>query len=380
MKNNDNMNIPAETLNRYRNIAVVCLTAAVIAVLSFWCWFKEENTFSESERRVLKTLPELSWESIAEGDFMAEFESYTQDQFPLRDSFRSVKSAASFYAFGKRDNNGLYIAEGSVSKLDYPMNTAGVDHACDRLKYLYDEYISGSDAKVYLSIVPDKNYFLAEKNGYLSMDYDRFTDYVRERTDYMEYIDVADTLDTVSYYRTDSHWRQEVLAPTVERLAQGMGVDVLAEYTENTLDNPFYGVYSGQIALPLEPDEIKYLTSETLDGCVVTSYDTGEPVARDVYDMKKAYSRDPYEMFLGGADALMTIENPNAESERELVMFRDSFASSIAPLLVEGYAKITMIDIRYIRSEMVGNYVTFDDQDVLFIYSTMMLNSGSAFK
>ena len=34
-------------------------------------------------------------------------------------------------------------------------------------------------------------------------------------------------------------------------------------------------------------------------------------------------------------------------TDRELVIFRDSFASSLAPLLMEQYAKITLVDIRY---------------------------------
>ncbi|MBQ8010603.1 MAG: hypothetical protein IJ265_03530, partial [Oscillospiraceae bacterium] len=98
------------------------------------------------------------------------------------------------------------------------------------------------------------------------------------------------------------------------------------------------------------------------------------------YDMEKAAGRDPYELFLCGADALVTIENPEAASDRELIVFRDSFGSSLVPLLAEGYSKITVIDIRYVQPAMLGNLVEFKGQDVLFLYSTLILNNSLALK
>ena len=84
--------------------------------------------------------------------------------------------------------------------------------------------------------------------------------------------------------------------------------------------------------------------------------------------------------FLTPAKSRITIENPNAATDKELVIFRDSFGSSIAPLFAETYSKITLVDIRYLPSEMVGRFVTFDNQDVLFLYSTPVLNNSVTMK
>ena len=98
----------------------------------------------------------------------------------------------------------------------------------------------------------------------------------------------------------------------------------------------------------MQPDELRYLTSETLEDCTVYNYETGKPGA--VYDMEKGAGNDPYELFLSGSiSSSLSIENPNAETDRELIVFRDSFGSSLAPLLAEGYAKITLADIRYLH-------------------------------
>lgn len=96
--------------------------------------------------------------------------------------------------------------------------------------------------------------------------------------------------------------------------------------------------------------------------------------------MNEAYGKDPYEMFMSGSDALIVVDNPNAKTDKELVIFRDSFGSSISPYFISSYKKITLIDIRYIQSDMLGFFIKFNNQDVLFMYSTMMLNSSLGFK
>ncbi len=366
--------------DKTKSIVLTAVIATMILSLSVWCVAKAPDEYSDSERRVLASFPEITWDSIISADFMADFEDYTLDQFPLRDVFRSIKAFGEKYIFARKDNNDIYTADGHISKLEYPLNSPMLDHAAEKFASIYNKYLKDNGTQVYFSIIPDKNYFLAEKNGYLSLDYDKLISYMKEKTSYMTYIDVTDKLSADDYYSTDTHWRQENITDIAEFIGECMNANVTAQYTENTLDNPFYGVYYGQAALPFKADTLKYLTNDVLDKCIVTSYDTGKPVTKSVYDMEEAYGKDPYEMFMSGSDALITVENPSAKTDRELVMFRDSFGSSLSPLLVEGYRKITLVDIRYINSSMLGSFVNFENSDVLFIYSTMLLNNSLALK
>ena len=53
------------------------------------------------------------------------------------------------------------------------------------------------------------------------------------------------------------------------------------------------------------------------------------------------------------------------------------------PLLIENYSKITMIDLRYISSDLLGQVDIIDfneNQDVLFLYSTPVINSSLTLK
>lgn len=361
-----------------KNQIVTYVLTAFFLVLSLWAWIRQPDDFSDSERRQLAAFPEVSMKSISSGEFMEDFESYTLDQFPLREKFRSLKAVCTFYLFREKDNNDVYLAKGYASKLEYPMKEDSISRAAGRFAYVYDKYLKNTEVKTYFSIIPDKNVYLAEANGYLSMDYKALYTLIKEQMNYAKYIDITGLLSLEDYYKTDTHWRQEKLIPVAEALGDGMGTQVGAEYALKTLDIPFYGVYYGQSALPLAPEELNYFTNETLENCVVYDYQNNKQTV--IYDMEKAFGKDPYEMFLSGSLPLLTIENPNAATDKELILFRDSFGSSIAPLLVEGYSKITLVDIRYIHPDLLGKYIEFRNQDVLFLYSTLVLNNGETIK
>ena len=278
-----------------------------------------------------------------------------------------------------RGDYNYYTEDGYVSEVEYPMNEGSLDYAAGRFKNIYNMYLKNKKTNVYFSIIPDKNYFLAEDAGQLCMDYNAFIEYMKEKTDYMQYIDIMDLLSIEDYYKTDTHWRQEKIVDVAQRIGEAMGVTLAGNYKENVLDHPFGGVYYGQSGLPfLKEEELVYLTSDVLDNCTVKTYDkNGKPISMGIYDMEKAYDKDPYEIYLSGSLSLIEITNPNATTAKELVIFRDSFGSSLSPLLVEGYAKVTVVDIRYMNSSMLNRYVRFNNQDVLFIYSTLVLNNSS---
>lgn len=362
----------------YKHAFTVFLLATFLFTFSVWAAVKPADELSLSERRKLAQFPTLNAQTVLSGKFMSDFESYTLDQFPLREEWRTLKALTGQHLFAQKDNNDVYLAGGYAAKLEYPLNESSIDRAAERFRFLYEQYMAETDAKIYLSVIPDKNYFLAEEHGYPALDYDALVASLRTQTDFAQYIDLFPHLSPENYYRTDSHWRQETLLPTAQAIASAMGTSLSGTYTEQTLEQPYYGVYCGYAALPMESDTLTYLTNETLEGCTVYNYETGK--TGSVYALERADGSDPYEVFLSGSVSLLTIENPNADTDRELIVFRDSFASPLAPLLAEGYAKITLADIRYLPASQLGNYLTFDDQDVLFLFSVSVLNHSETLK
>lgn len=370
-----------------KDVILMLVFIVLVFGISFWCFGKKVDDYSYSERRVLAQMPELSVQNIQKGTFMKDFETYTLDQFPLRDDFRSLKSLVSLGIFRNKDNNDIYYANGHLSKLEYSLQIEMLDYAVSKMQKIYDLYLKENKSTCYFSIIPDKNFFLAKQNGYLSMDYEKLFSYMKEKVLFARYLDIVPFLSLEDYYYTDTHWRQEKIVDVAEYLKVSMSEEKereketeLSAYEIKELEQDFYGVYFGQAALPVRPDRLYYLTNETLENCIVTSYDTGKAAEADLYDMEKAKGKDAYELFLTGANALLTIENPSAQNGKELIVFRDSFGSSLVPLLADNYAKITVVDIRYVQSEILGKLVDFHGQDTLFIYSTLILNQSRALK
>jgi len=353
------------------------IVLAVWLSLTVFCIIKPQDDFSSAERRQLSKFPEVSVNSVASGKFASEFESYTLDQFPLRDSFRTIKAVTEFDLLGKLDNNDIYIKDGQAAQLLYPLSENSVNNAAEKITSIYETYIEGSDCNVAVVPIPDKGYYLAEKNGYPSLDYGRMFDVLKEKLPFATFCDITDTLDEDSYYPTDTHWKQENLLPTAQKIADIFGVSVY-DGEVKTAKEDFYGVYYGQSALPLKADKINYITNDPIENLTAYNYETNE--TGGVYVSEKLDGRDAYDFFLFGASPLVEIKNPECTTGRELVIFRDSYTSSIAPLLVKDYSRVLLVDTRYMASAFIGQYIDFENQDVLFMYSTSLLNSSYVLK
>lgn len=339
--------------------------------------FSPKDTYSSSERRYLASFPEVSVSSVLSGRFMEQFETYATDAVPKRDAFRSLKALLALSVFQKKDNNGLYLTNGYLSKMEYPLKEAALTKALDKFKMLLEKYLD-KEKKAYMSLIPDKNVFLAEKSAHLSIPFSEAEKKVEEMTDFGEYISLSSLLDREDFYKTDTHWRQEKIEKVAIKLAKSMGANLSASY-EKKLANPhFHGVYHGQMALPLSSEPLYYLESEALKKVKVFDLQNNKEIP--VYDETLAKGRDPYEMFLSGSLSLIRVENPLAKHPKKLVIFRDSFASSLAPLLFSGYSEITLVDIRYINSMSLDRFVDFKDSDILFLYSLLVLNNSETLK
>lgn len=333
---------------------------------------------SASERRPLATFTPPTWESVFDKKFMTEFdENYSMDSFFARDKFREIKAHVQFDLLGLLDSGGIFFADGHVSKLE-ELNESSVSGAAEKFAKLISRYLSGMN--VYYSVIPDKNYYIAEKNGYPAMDYEKLLSLLSEELTEADYIDIFGELGADSYYTTDLHWDQAQIAGAAKALLDFMGSGQYFDGGFNVKSKEgFYGVYRGQAALPMAADTMYYLENDAVINAIVKrlDVDSREFVECLMYEIDAFGGIDPYDLFLSGAQPLITIENPLAENEKQLYIFRDSYTSSLAPLLTSAYSKITLIDLRYIADGLLEQFISFEEgSDVLFLYGTMLLNSS----
>ncbi len=376
--------------DKTKYIIIIALFVALIGGFLIASVILEDKDISYSERRPLEQMPELNIKDVVSTEFMKDFGDYVLDQFPLREGFRKVKAFVHYNILGQKDNGGVYEYNGNISKLQYPLNENSIINASNKFNSLMQNYFP--DANVYFSIIPDKNYFLTQENGYLDIDYDKLQQLMNDNIKGMQYINIFGELNADSYYNTDIHWKQEEIISVAQKLAQEMGfIDAIKNlsYDKTSLDG-FYGVYGGQYALNVNSDTLTYLKNDLMKNWTVSILDEKNGLNEEgkfnfkevgVYAPDRFNGTDPYDVFLHGATPLVVINNANNTSGKELFIFRDSFSSSITPLLVEGYSKVTLIDIRYMNSNMIGDYVDFgENNDILFMYGMEILNNSNILK
>lgn len=365
-----------------KTASILCAMCFSLFILGFGaaCVFGAPVDILVSERRRAAKFPELSAQSVADKSFFDGLEKYFADKFPGRDGFRAIKAAVELGVFGKKDSSGIYFADGHISELDKTLSEPSVKKAAEKLNSVYSQHLENADCSVYYSVIPDKNFYLAAENGYPSINYEKLVSLFTSNVKNMDYIDIFDCLNADSYYKTDTHWRQEALGAVVDRLAEEMnfsGKQILSYESREVAD--FKGIYASRFPLAAMSDKLICLKSLATDSALVYNLEE-DKITVGVYNEDKLKGYDKYDVFLSGACALLTVENPLDSNGRELVIFRDSFGSSLAPLLLCGYQKITLIDLRYISSQIIGEYVDFNGCDVLFIYNTQILNQSAVLK
>ena len=354
------------------------ILALVWLVLCGFVWLTPAKDVSVSERRPLAQMPEFSLESFRDGSFKASLEEYLQDQFPYRDQFRQLKGTLfTFLLNQKSDSNGMFYMDGHLSQHNTAFNEEQFQKRLETLNNVYKWYLQKANANVYVSVIPDKNYYLAQNNNFPTIDYETIFSAMEDQANQWgaTYVDMTETLNLDCFYTTDTHWRQEALLPVAQLLSQAMGVTgpKAEDYTAEKIDMPFYGVWYGKAGLPVKADELYVLNSELFDGVKVSV----ESKPGFIYDEAQLSTSDPYNIFLSGAKkGIVTITNPNATTDKKLVIFRDSFGSSITPLFVQDYQSITLIDLRVMPSTNL-KMVNFKDADVLFMLSALVLNNTS---
>lgn len=363
--------------DKVKNIVVTITFLSVIIIVLIINTIKPDTKISITERRKLATFPNVSVSKIIDGTFTEQFEEYTMDQFIKRDELRQIKTLVELEFLGKKDINNLYVYNDMLIKQEYPLNEKSVLNVANKIKTIKQNYLDETN-NIYYSIIPDKNYYV-DDSDYLKIDYSRVEQILDQNLNGMRYINILDCLELEDYYYTDTHWKQENLGEVLEKIAVSMKFRdrLIHGFTQKDITR-FNGVYSGQLQVKTKQDTITVLTNDIIEKARVYNYETKKETS--VYDLDKIKSYDKYDIYLSGATPLLAIENENAKTQKDLIVFRDSYASSLIPLFIEAYPKITVIDTRYISTSLLGEYVDFKNKDVLFIYSILVINNSGTLK
>ncbi len=324
--------------DKIKNIVTTGLFVVFIAFFALLCVARifDPNTDKlVGENRLPAQLPsDVTWEELLNNKTeinpdgtqklppIKQFENFTVDQFPFRQFFRYIKAHFAMDILGLKENNGYAVENGSIVQITPSFTQPIVDYQIGRLEYVYNTYFKDNGGNHYAALIPDKNYYFGSDYGYPMPDYEAMEKQFVTALEGMTYIDLFGSLDLDDYYKTDWHWDQSKLDGVMETLGEAMGFGdrISGEYTEYVKD--FSGGYTEQSALYPSGEKLTYRLNDILEACKVYDYTTGK--FGGLYNEEKYNTDTQYDFFLSGMAPLQRIDNPNATTDKKLVVLRDS--------------------------------------------------------
>ncbi len=337
---------------------LIIVFISFINLFGFISLFNKEE-ISIYERRKLKAFPKIN----DNNNFFDDLDKYLSDHFIIRQDFREVKGFVNYNLFNISINNKVTIKDDYLFELT-ETNYKSLDNIVAKVNDIVEKF-NISDYE--FIAIPLKNHYAGLDNVSEEID-----EYLGVRMD--NYHSLKDLLSLSDYYHTDIHLKQDRLGSVVSKILELCDVEEKdIEYSFNTYDK-FYGSLYAKMAISMKPDTITYLTNDLLDSIKVYSVEDKDLL--DVYNVSELESLDPYSIYLNGPKAYLKIVNKNVE-DRKLIIFRDSYTSSIAPLLVPYFSEIELIDLRYYGSDLLN---IDGNTKVLFIYGSEVLNNSFSIK
>ncbi len=334
--------------------------------------------FLESERRSAEAMPEISLSSIYDKEYYEDFESFLLDAFFARDLMIRGKNLFSTDILMQTDVDGIMKTDDGVVKLLMECDKARISETAETFDRICSEYFQKAGG-IYLSVIPGRSFYFSDSEKLCFEECSNTLDR-KMRTPHST-VDLTGVLSQDSYYCTDIHWKQQKLLPVARLILDAMGRAFPPTVFSETELGEFTGTVGSQSHLCDETDILTIMTSEYTKKAEVSYLVSGE--SGDVYDTDAFYeSYDKYDVFLrgettgGSNNSFISIKTGNDKGR--LIIFRDSFARSLAPLLLGSYSEIILIDLRA-GSGSLERYADLlsgsEDTDVLFLVSAYVVNT-----
>jgi hypothetical protein len=344
----------------------------------------QKSDFSDIENRLLAVMPKIIFENIIDKDVMNGIDTYVSDHFFLRTDWVKLKTDSDIL-LGAREENGVYIAENNARFAEkitgYDSETveksiAGINHFAQTHNVETYFILVPTAAAIYADELP-KNAPNANQAAFTNDVYGKLDPKITS-------IDIYPVMEAgrgdYIYYRTDHHWTAQGAFGAYLYLGAVMGYEPIRSFDRETAAASFLGsLYSKAMFDGVESDNIEFIhpagDTKITSVEVTKEYGTPPEIFDSVYFREFLDKKDKYSAFLGSNQPLVTI-NSDAGNE-SLLIIKDSYANSIAPLLAENYGKVTLLDMRYIQTG-IDEIIDVSGYDrVLFVYNVSSFMSDT---
>lgn len=371
MDNHNTQNRKQKRNRVYVNIAAMAVLVITVLVIDASLLFSHENMFSEKENRVLQTAPTITADTLFSGKFMTEFEDFASDQILWRDRWISYH-LGSDRLLGRKEagdvylgRNGYLIEKASpVDKSNFARNLSAISSFAKK----------NADKNIVMTVVPNAVTVCPQyvpRNAPRGNQAELIARISQEVGADLTFTDVTSVLDKCNdeyiYYKSDHHWTSLGAKYAFGALKAPLGIIKEEPYTMYYVANDFSGTLSAASGAGNIQDNISvYIPTEELE--YVVEYVGENRKSATVFDSAALETSSKYDVFFGGNHALVKIKVIN-DSQKNLLVIKDSYANAMIPFLLPYYRSISIVDPRYYSDSIDKLIEDGQISDILFLYN-----------
>ena len=378
---------------------MIGLFALVLGGISLFTAFLPKKEKSENENRYLADFPSainekkletaknpadvwnsVKWKYINDRSghaFKDDFETYLSDHIVRREDWVKASNRIQTLS-GKKEINGVYTLDNQMIQTFKEYNADDVNNSINAMNAFAERF---PDKQMFFMLAPTVQEFCSGKipsyEGLLSEK--TFIDDCYKKLRNISAIDcrsfLASNSDEYIYYRTDHHWTSLGAYYAYQSAAKLLGYTAYGygSFNIETASSDFRGtLYRKTLDDSIPADNIDYYTLSKNEPKVKMTCINGSEVKEydSLYVRDFLNEKDKYSSFTGSNVPIVEIET-DVDTDKTLLIIKDSYAHSLVPFLSKHYSKITMVDMRYINTSL-NDLINLDDySQVLFMYNAV---------
>lgn len=387
-------------LNYLLPIAFIC---TLVGGLALHLVIKDRPT-SNMENRTLQTVAELdvSVESTLNGELTKKLESYISDQFPFRDAWMKAYVQAQGKMGKTYINDSYFVDYASGWIISKPVLEMKKE---EELATFADGFVEIQDGlneheipMAFFTFPAKATYVRNPSPAYLPDDTGEESNRLLHSIMTEKGIDNAVLMDFIGdevdvhdmYFKTDHHWNiygayqgYEALMENISaRIDEDIEPIAYDEAANVCLENEFVGSWNKQLYMTVNSDDqVCYNYPKSFESqfkIYKGPVAEGKEIAfNDIYGLVRNNPEEDTVSYATGYTAdygVLNIINEHAESDKHIVVVKDSYFNAIQFHVASHFKQLTVLDLRYIEENPVDFIAELDADYVFFVYNDRNFN------
>ena len=375
-------------MQKFSQRAFLALLLAVLLAVPAWVALRSHReTTAYYENRSLAERPALTWESLWDGGFGADFESWYSDHAPGRTALLKLDTAVQMNVLRRPVVNDTVVTENVLLPFmdceeqapeEYAQQAADI---ADGLEKLNAHIEAGGGSFLYIGFPEQRVYFgdqypdfLASHAAEYAAADGAFAAALAERG--VPFLDMGAVYDQLGhpaefYASVDHHYNYYGAYAAYRAILDALAAEgwELPVLTEDDIDfvelpNPYIGSRNRKL-YNLWPNEERAVIGVQREPVPFTRTDNGQPSERPLFVAPTAdYLPTTYNLYMGG-DFAETVLETNRPDLPDVLIFGDSFTNALETLLYASFDETRILDLRHYTDKSLKDYVAEHQPDLV---------------